>query len=199
MSGLWYWLTCGCCRRTQQRSKATRASADAGKRTAASRHRSRGPAAAPGPNAKPLKEPFVVPEGAPKIVNSIRIGIDDELLLNDDSYDLQLLNPACRDIFMRASLTVEDSHLNKPLQIIWVAEDTQPAAPPNYPFLVIELKAAHRLTARASLPEKDWPSGAYRVDLQLEGSCIAFEEVPRGSYCSRTSNNIRSSVPLGRG
>lgn len=69
--------------------------------------------------------------------------------------------------------------------VVWIAEDTGGAAPPNYRIASKDLelsgaalKAATNVTVSGSLsrPTKGWPIGSYRVEVHMDGKIVATEK-----------------------
>ncbi len=70
----------------------------------------------------------------------------------------------------------------KKATVVWIAADTGGAAPPNFKIAIKEfnlanagLKDATHVTITGSLtrPNKGWPLGKYRVEVNLEGKLVA--------------------------
>lgn len=68
--------------------------------------------------------------------------------------------------------------------MVWIAEDTGGAAPPNYKIATKELeisgamKKADTLTISGNLsrPNKGWPAGKYRLEIVLDGKVAASQQ-----------------------
>lgn len=100
---------------------------------------------------------------------------------------------AVKDTFTRTTPVIyvvwKSAHLNadQVIKSVWIAEDTNNVAPPNYKINEAELKVGQTLAMKVishlpgaewngkfslSKPTKDWPIGKYHVDIYIDGQLI---------------------------
>ena len=103
-------------------------------------------------------------------------------------------NKACADPSTQFSLDMLEIHAvlvtrvvpkSPKASMVWIAEETGGAAPPNYKIATKELelpatdlaKAGH-ITINGSLsrPTKGWPAGKYRLEVYLDGKVAASQQ-----------------------